>query len=92
MSLCIRSGGLVVQILKVLERLRLDGSITDLKTIQQLVETFKFAYVDRMKLGDPDFIPDADEIVAKIVSDERAAAIVPRIDPVYHFDWYLLDF
>lgn len=75
-------GGLVVQILKVLERLRLDGSITDLKTIQQLVETFKFAYVDRMKLGDPDFIPDADEIVAKIVSDERAAAIVPRIDPL----------
>lgn len=76
------SGSIVIQILKVIERLDLQGSIKDATTIQQIIEVFKFAYVDRMKLGDPDFLHDVEQIVTRIVSDRRADDILPQIDPV----------
>lgn len=80
--LSIASGPLVLQILNVLQRLNFTGGPNDWASAQKVIETFKFAYVDRMKMGDPAFIADPDGIVARIVSAERAAQIAPRIHVV----------
>lgn len=71
-------GPLIIQILKVVAKLGL-RSPENVTTIQKIIETFKFAYVDRMQLGDPDFVAQMDNLVAKIISDERASEIAPKI-------------
>lgn len=76
------SGPLVMQLLQVIRLLGLKGDPQDASTVHQMIEAFKFAYVDRMKLGDPDKIPNMDEIVETIVSQARAMNIVNRIDLV----------
>lgn len=73
---------MILQILNVLQQLNFTGGANDWASAQKVIETFKFAYVDRMKMGDPAFIPDPDGIVARIVSAERASQIAPRIHAV----------
>lgn len=76
------SGPIVMQLLQVIRLLGLKGDPQDASAVHQMIEAFKFAYVDRMKLGDPDKVPNMDDIVEKIVSQARAMTIVDRIDSV----------
>lgn len=50
--------------------------------MHRIVETFKHAFVDRMKLGDPEYVPDTDKIISRIVSDSRIAEILSKIKDV----------
>lgn len=49
---------------------------------QKIIEAFKFGYVDRMRLGDPAFVQNIEEIVKEVISCERACSIAPRIHGV----------
>jgi gamma-glutamyltranspeptidase/glutathione hydrolase/leukotriene-C4 hydrolase len=85
------SGAILAQILQITDSLGLPSSndsssqafpanMNDTRTQQQIIETFKFAYVDRMKLGDPSFVPGIDDVVKKILSEERMQQIIRGID------------
>lgn len=76
------SGPLVMQLLQVIRLLGLRDGPQDASAVHQIIEAFKFAYVDRMKLGDPDAVPNMDEAVETIISQARAMDIVRRIDLV----------
>lgn len=81
------SGPIAMQLLQVIRLLGLQGGPQDARTVHQLIEAFKFAYVDRMKLGDPDKVPNMDETVEKIISQARAMEIVKGIDQVTDAGW-----
>ncbi|XP_037089706.1 glutathione hydrolase 1 proenzyme-like [Pollicipes pollicipes] len=50
------------------------------RTLHTIVETFKFAYAQRSRLGDADFV-DVDELVRNMTSDEFLASVRRRIRP-----------
>lgn len=64
------SGAVVLSILKVLMGYRhVANAITK---AHRMVETFKFGYGQRAELGDPEFVPNMDELQHRMLSDRYA--------------------
>lgn len=75
-------GPILIEILQILDKLTLPGDEMNSESRQKIIEAFKFAYVDRMKLGDPAFVANVTDIVNELISCERACSIAPRIHGV----------
>lgn len=74
------SGAVVLQALAVIKRL---GHVADEKiTLQRMIEALKFAYADRMKLGDPAFVAEMNDFVEDMISPTRIDLISGRITDV----------
>ncbi len=75
------SGGTIIcEILNILSGYPLaDDGFHSAKAVHFCVEAMRHAYVDRTRLGDPNFIKNP---VEELLSEEHAAAIRGRIDPV----------
>lgn len=48
--------------------------------MHRMIETFKHSYGERLKLGDPDYIPKMEEIIERIISESRALEILSSFD------------
>nr|XP_039271827.1 glutathione hydrolase 1 proenzyme-like isoform X1 [Styela clava] len=76
-------GPVLAFILKILEGYNFD--VDDLKnneilTYHRIVEAMKFAFCKRVKLGDPNFHKEVNEIVNKMMSDKYCKTVREKID------------
>ncbi|XP_002732786.1 glutathione hydrolase 1 proenzyme-like [Saccoglossus kowalevskii] len=76
------SGGpVVLSILGILEGYDLtSGAMKDPLTYHRLIEAFKFAFAQKTRLGDPDFVPDVRNLTQIMTSKESAAELRAMIN------------
>lgn len=73
------SGSIAINILNILdgyENLQADDPLT----WHRVVESFKHAYGLRTRVGDPDFVPEIQELVQNLTSKDFAALVRGKID------------
>lgn len=86
------SGNVLIEALNILNNFSLNSTEPLELRSQRIVETMKFAYASRMKLGDPDFVQGMDKILEKLVDPNFANMLRSKIhsdqtfDPSYYTD------
>lgn len=80
------AGAVLLQILKVLERLPLGNSTSSMDK-HLFLETLKFGYAGRIRLGDPAFDPKILETEKEILAEETIETIEASIDYVWPCDF-----
>ncbi|XP_044585577.1 scoloptoxin SSD14-like isoform X2 [Cotesia glomerata] len=78
------SGALLIFIMNIFDEFKfnpnsLNGDENTIKTYHRMIETFKYAYAVRSKLGDPEF-HDMTELANNLTSRDYARAIKARIN------------
>lgn len=71
------TGFLVAFTLKVLDGLKMDESAL---SVHRIIETFKYAFASRTKMGDPQFEDGVQSIVDELLSDENVENVRQIID------------
>ncbi|KAA8498492.1 Gamma-glutamyltranspeptidase 1 [Porphyridium purpureum] len=83
-------GACLAQVLNILEGFQLKRLGRNGRSLHLVVEALKFAFGDRMDLGDPDFVPETEEEVRqmmdKVTAMQQRARIMPdaTFDPQYY--------
>jgi gamma-glutamyltranspeptidase/glutathione hydrolase/leukotriene-C4 hydrolase len=84
-------GALTMYTLNLLELFNLPKRSYDVETVHMIIESWKFAFSNRMALADPEFV-NITSIIQELVSKDHASRIRPRIDlaqthdPTYYKD------
>lgn len=72
------SGAVTFNILKTMEKLTTGDRD---QTIHNYIESMKFAYGARYKLGDPDFVAEMDSLQEQMIDEKIAQTIREKINP-----------
>jgi hypothetical protein len=69
----------------------LDGVLDDTEFYHWLIEAQKFAYAQRTKMGDVDFVPAAMELARNMTSQRYLRQILKKVPPRAMFSAYYTD-
>ena len=68
-----------------------NGVLDDTEFYHWLIEAQKFAYAQRTRMGDVDFVPEAMELARNMTHQRYAKQILKRVPPKAMFSAYYTD-